>query len=40
MKRRLIAMLLAFVMLVGMLPIQAFATEGEQTQCATEGCTY
>ena len=41
--RRIIAMLLAIVMLVGTVPVQAFATE-DQIQatepCITEGCTY
>lgn len=41
--RRIIAMLLVIVMLVGIVPAQAFATEN-QTQatepCITEGCTY
>jgi len=41
--RRMIAMLLAVVMLAGNVPFQAFATEAEpqETQaCVTEGCTY
>ena len=41
--KRIIAMLLAIVMLVGNVPVQAFAAE-DQTQateaCITEGCTY
>lgn len=43
MKRRIIAMLLAIVMLVGNVPVQAFATEAEPQEtlaCVTEGCTY
>lgn len=40
--KRIIAMLLAIVMLVGNVPVQAFAAEGqpEPAACATEGCTY
>lgn len=46
MKKRIFALLLAFIMLVGMLPVNAFATEvtepGETTVvfCETEGCEY
>lgn len=41
--KRIIAMLLAIVMLVGNVPVQAFATEDqipETEACITEGCTY
>lgn len=40
--KRIIAMLLAIVMLVGNVPVQAFATEIPQEilACVTEGCTY
>ncbi len=41
--RRFIAILLAIVMLVGNVPVQAFAAESEPqetTPCAVEGCTY
>ena len=40
--RRIIAMLLAIVMLVGNVPVQAFAAEDqpETTACAADGCTY
>jgi len=38
MKKRIFALLLAFVMLAGMLPVQAFATEVEL--CATKGCEF
>lgn len=39
---RFTAMLLAVIMIVGMLPVSAFATEAVQTPelCATEGCEY
>ena len=46
MKKRIFTLLLAFIMLVGMLPVNAFATEvtepGETTVvlCETEGCEY
>ena len=41
--RRIIAMLMAIVLLVGNIPVQAFATEAEPQEtlaCVTEGCTY
>ena len=40
--KRIIAMLLAIVMLVGNIPVRAFATETQpdQAACATQGCTY
>ena len=40
--KRIIAMLLAIVMLVGNIPAQAFAAENqpEPVSCATAGCTY
>lgn len=42
MLKRIIAMLMAIVMLVGNVPVQAFATEEPQETlaCATEGCTF
>jgi len=42
MKRRIIAMLLAIVMLVGNVPVQAFAAEAPQETlaCVIDGCTY
>ena len=40
--KRIIAMLLAIALLVGNVPVQAFATEvpQETLACVTEGCTY
>ena len=40
--KRIIAMLLAIIMLVGSVPVQAFATESqtETSACATPDCTY
>ena len=43
MKRRILAMLLAIVMLVGNVPAQAFAIQSQPnatSSCITEGCTY
>ena len=42
MKKRVLSLLLALVMLMGMLPVNAFAEEEEQTAalCETEGCEY
>ena len=46
MKKRIFALLLAFIMLVGMLPVNAFATEVTEpvettvVLCETEGCEY
>ncbi len=42
MKKRILALLLAMVMIFGMLPVSAFATEAETPTepCTTEGCTY
>ena len=40
--KRIVAMLLAIIMLAGSVPVQAFATEGqtETSACATPDCTY
>ena len=41
--KRILAMLLAIALLVGNVPVQAFATEAEPQEtlaCVTEGCTY
>ena len=38
--RRIIAMLLAIVMLVGNVPVQVFATEGDIIPCSNTNCTY
>ena len=42
MKKRILSLLLAMVMIFGMLPMNAFATEAtDPTEaCTTEGCTY
>ena len=43
MKKRIFALLMAFVMLLGVLPVGAFATEAEEPEvilCQTEGCEY
>jgi len=46
MKKRIFTLLLAFIMLVGMLPVNVFATEATETTeptvgiCETEGCEY
>ena len=43
MKKRVLALLLAMVMIFGMLPVSAFATEATDPAavlCETEGCEY
>jgi len=42
MKKRIISLLLVLVMVLGMLPVSAFATEVQMPTepCAAEGCTY